>query len=89
MELIRGLVVIPRAGRDRGRPQAVVGVRDGLVLTADGGRRTLSRPKGRNPKHVQRTALRLSETELQSDRSLRRALARLEKGERSPADQPE
>ena len=87
MELIRGLVVIPRAGRDRGRPQAVVGVRDGLVLTADGGRRTLSRPKGRNPKHVQRTAL--SEEELRGDRLLRRALARLEKGERSPADQPE
>ncbi len=88
MELIRGLIVIPRAGRDKGQPQAVVAVEDGFVLTADGARRPLARPKRRSVKHIARTNALLSEEELRGDRLLRRALARFGSGETSPRIQP-
>lgn len=75
MELIRGLVVTVRAGRDKGSLQTVLGREGSFLLTADGKRRTLEHPKRRNPLHVWKTDRVLTEEELRTDRAIRRALA--------------
>ncbi len=51
-----GQVVTSRAGRDAGRAYVVVAVQpDGVVLVADGQRRTVARPKRKNPRHLMAT----------------------------------
>lgn len=85
MELIRGLIVLPRAGRDKGVPQAVVRLEDGFVLTADGRRRTLAAPKRRSMKHIAPTRARVPEDAFRSDRALRRALSAFSDGPESGA----
>ncbi len=76
MDLVKGMVVISRAGRDKGRLLTVVGTEGEFVLTADGKERPLARPKKKNPKHLARTNMR-TETEGISDKALRRALREL------------
>ncbi|MBP3854653.1 MAG: KOW domain-containing RNA-binding protein [Ruminiclostridium sp.] len=73
MELLKGTVVISRAGRDKGYPLAVVGFEDKFVLVADGKERPLSRPKKKNPMHLAVTKKTVS-VEGVSDKALRRAL---------------
>ncbi|MBO6231728.1 MAG: KOW domain-containing RNA-binding protein [Ruminiclostridium sp.] len=73
MDLIKGTVVISKAGRDKGRALAVVGGEDGYVLVADGKERPLGRPKRKNPLHLAATK-KTVETEGVSDKALRRAL---------------
>lgn len=73
MDLIKGTVVISKAGRDKGRALAVVGGEDGYVLVADGKERPLGRPKRKNPLHLAATK-KTVETEGISDKALRRAL---------------
>ena len=75
MELIRGLVVTVRAGRDKGSLQTGLGREGNFLLTADGKRRTLTHPKRRNPLHVWKTDRVLTEEQLRTDRAIRRALA--------------
>lgn len=49
----KGQVVRSVRGRDRGRWYLVVNTSaDGFILVADGMRRTLSRPKRKNPRHL-------------------------------------
>ena len=76
MDLVEGMVVISRAGRDKGRLLAVVGYEDGFVLTADGRERPLARPKKKNPKHLALTNMRTRVSGV-SDKALRRALREL------------
>ncbi len=49
-----GDVVRSTAGRDAGDPYVVVGVSEERVLLSEGGRRSLRRPKSKNPRHVVR-----------------------------------
>ena len=70
----RGTVVYSAAGRDKGRPLAVVGTDNGWVLVCDGKERPLHRAKRKNPRHLIRTEYRLDEESLATDLKLRRAL---------------
>ncbi len=78
--LKRGSVVLSRAGKDTGTVLAVVGTgSDGRILTADGGRRPLEKPKAKNARHLSETGAALTEGEMATNRELRRALARTER----------
>ena len=56
MEIVKGSVVIAKAGRDKGRAFAVVELIDPrTALIADGKRRPLERPKRKNLIHLQAT----------------------------------
>jgi ribosomal protein L14E/L6E/L27E len=72
------LVVKSVAGRDKERLLAVVGESDGRVLVCDGKERPIERPKPKNKKHLVFTGQCLNEEELNSNKSLRRALKRCE-----------
>ena len=52
MEWVRGLVVRAAAGRDRGGLFTVLGAEGNMALICDGKRRSLSRPKRKNRKHL-------------------------------------
>lgn len=57
MEIRQGSIVIAKAGRDKGRPFAVVEMPDSrTALIADGKSRPLERPKRKNIIHLQATA---------------------------------
>lgn len=56
MDFIKGMVVISRAGRDSGKPMAVVEIKDGFVYVCDGKERPLECPKKKNPKHLRKTS---------------------------------
>lgn len=57
-----GQVVLSIQGRDRGRFYVVAGLLEGGRLAlADAGKFNVSRPKRKNPRHVQRTQLRATE----------------------------
>ncbi len=47
-----GDLVTSVAGRDKAKIYAVVGFQNGRVLLSEGSRRTLKRPKKKNPNHV-------------------------------------
>lgn len=85
MDLVKGTVVISKAGRDKGKPLAVVGISGDRVLVADGKERPLSRPKKKNPLHLARTNMTV-QTEGVSDKALRRALGALAAGDEVSAD---
>lgn len=76
MEFLKGSVVISKAGRDKGYFMAVVGEEDGKVLVADGKERPLSRPKRKNPKHLQKTDFKIELLQL-TDKKLRTILRNL------------
>ena len=75
-------VIRSAAGRDRDTLLAVVGEKDGFVLTADGRRRPIAAPKRKNPRHTLPTGISLPPEAMRSDKALRRALrsARLTAG---------
>ena len=76
MEFLKGSVVISKAGRDQGYYLAVVGEEDGKILVADGKERPLSRPKRKNPKHLQKTDFNIDLLQL-TDKKLRTYLRNL------------
>lgn len=56
MDIVKGSVVIAKAGRDKGKAFAVIEVLDPrTVLIADGKRRPIERPKRKNVIHLQMT----------------------------------
>ena len=60
MDIREGSVVIAKAGRDKGKPFAVVDMIDSrTVLIADGSSRPLERPKRKNIIHLQATAAKV------------------------------
>ena len=71
----RGSVVRSLAGRDKDTLLAVTETDDGYVYVADGKARPLPDPKRKNPRHVTDVDKRLSEDQMRSDKSLRKALA--------------
>ena len=76
MEIKRGTVVRSRAGHDAGLLLAVLKTDGKFALTADGKTRTIISPKRKNLIHLIATAAVLSEEEMESDSSLRKALRR-------------
>ena len=75
--LERGRVVKSLAGRDEGSLLAVMQVENGCVILCDGKERPIDRPKCKNIRHVEATEFTLSETELASNKVLKKALRRL------------
>ncbi|MBQ6898776.1 MAG: hypothetical protein IJN70_07320 [Clostridia bacterium] len=49
-----------------------------FVYVSDGRERRIGHPKRKNPKHISVTEFSLTEADMNSDRSLRKALARIE-----------
>ena len=78
MEIKRGTVVRSNAGHDRGLFMAVLEVNGRFALTADGKTRTIISPKRKNLIHLSPTAAVLSDEEMESDSSLRKALRRFQ-----------
>ena len=70
----RGCVVKSLAGRDRDRFYAVLATDENYVYLADGKLHRLAQPKRKNPRHLQKTLVRMDEDTLQADGRLRRAL---------------
>ena len=75
MELRKGSVVISKAGRDKGYFLAVVDITDEGIFVCDGKERPVERPKKKNPLHLARTNMVLTEEETATNRSLKRALS--------------
>ncbi len=74
----RGQVIKSAAGRDKGYRMAVTAYDGKFVFVCDGKERRLGHPKRKNPKHITTTEFSLTESDMNSDRSLRKALARIE-----------
>ncbi len=73
MEFDKGMIVISRAGHDKGSFLAVTGSEDGRVLVADGKERPIAKPKRKNPKHLAMTRKTVDIAGM-SDKALRKAL---------------
>lgn len=82
-----GRIVLAKAGRDAGRYFLVIGLDGADLLLADGQRRTLAKPKRKNPVHVQRTD-RLICPMPHSDRALRTVLHTLNEAANQPQSKP-
>lgn len=68
-----GMIVLATAGRDAGGFFLVVGHDGAELLLADGKRRTLAKPKRKNPAHVQATGQTIP-LEALTDKQLRAVL---------------
>ena len=71
----KGDVVLSVSGRDRNTLLAVMRTDEHYVYVCDGRARPLLNPKRKNPKHVSAVEQRLSEAQMLSNKSLRKALA--------------
>ena len=76
--LERGTVVRSSAGRDKGRLLAVMQQEENRVFVCDGKERPIDRPKSKNIRHVQATGFFVTESELETNRALRKTLRRLD-----------
>lgn len=76
MEIGIGSVVFSKSGRDAGSFLAVVGFQDNRVLLCDGKRRPLARPKAKNLRHISASKTVLTDQQMATDCSLRKALAK-------------
>ena len=70
-----GRIVCSKKGRDKGYFLVVVGMDNDKFLVCDGKERPLNRPKLKNAKHLQFTNTYLTEEDLRSNKSLKKALA--------------
>ena len=85
MEIIKGLVVSSKAGRDKGKFFAVVGCDGRFCLLADGKERPLEHPKRKGLRHIAPTNRVLKPGSMETNRQLRRALAGLQNsGQENP-----
>jgi ribosomal protein L14E/L6E/L27E len=72
--LQRGKIVKSMSGHDAGSFYVVLKVEGMFVWIADGRRRTVEKPKKKNQKHLAKTAVIVSEEDLQTDKKIRRVL---------------
>lgn len=70
-----GMIVISRAGHDKGHAMVVVSVEGDFALVCDGKHRPLDRPKRKRQKHLSPTNKFLNTQDYETNRSLRRSLA--------------
>lgn len=78
MKLEIGSVVRSEAGRDKYKLMAVVGTDSGMLLLCDGKERKLESPKRKNLRHTTPTRSVLKNSDMATNRSLRKALAAIE-----------
>ena len=83
MELVKGSVVISKAGRDKGYYLVVMNITDDGVYVCDGKERPVERPKKKNPLHLAKTRFVLSEENTATNRSLKKALKEISGSEES------
>lgn len=81
MNIEKGRVCVSLAGRDKGKFLCVMSVDEQFVYVADGDERPLERPKKKNVKHIRATHASLIPEDINSNRSLKKALARLTSNE--------
>lgn len=74
MELMEGMVVCSKAGRDKGRFYLVIQLEGNSVWLADGKLHRLERPKRKNEKHLALTRTVLPVSQATSNKSLRKLL---------------
>ena len=86
MELVKGSVVISKAGRDKGYYLAVTEITDDGVYVCDGKERPVERPKKKNPLHLAKTRFVLSEENTATNRSLKKALKEISCSEESEVE---
>ncbi len=79
MELKIGSVVRSKAGRDKGKLMAVVGIGEKSVTLCDGKERRLEKPKQKNPLHIAPSKTVLDAETMATNRSLKKALAALDR----------
>ncbi|MCQ2450140.1 MAG: KOW domain-containing RNA-binding protein [Clostridia bacterium] len=70
-----GQIVYSKAGRDKGSFLVAVGKAGDGILVCDGKKRPLERPKRKNPKHLSVTKTVLTEQQISTNKTIRRALA--------------
>lgn len=78
MELLKGQIVLSRAGRDVTHIYMVVGLKAGRALLANGAKWTLAAPKKKNIRHIAPTKTVLAQSQAESDVKLKAALAAYE-----------
>lgn len=69
-----GRVVISKSGRDKDKKMVIVAETENYLLVCDGKERRLTRPKRKNPKHLQFTNVCLEAHRFETNRALRKAL---------------
>ena len=81
-DLRQGLIVISRAGRDKGRLFVVLGTSQDLILVADGRLRRVEKPKAKKSKHLEplvffecRTLQKILDGEKVTNSEIRRMLS--------------
>lgn len=76
MSFCKGELVLCTAGREKDKILCVTHCDEKFVYVCDGKERPISKPKRKNPKHIQKTNKMLSDDHMRTDRALRRALIR-------------
>ncbi len=74
MPYVKGTVVCSKKGRDKGYFLAVVSSDGVYALVCDGKERPIEKPKKKNLKHLSLTGTTLSEEQMKTNKSLKRAL---------------
>ena len=74
MDFVKGQLVRSKAGRDKNRTFAVIGIQGQMLFLADGSLRKLDRPKAKKIRHVAPTATVLQGESLATDKQLAAAL---------------
>ena len=69
-----GKMVISKSGRDKNKKMVIVAETENYLLVCDGKERPVTRPKRKNPKHLQFTNTSLEAHQLETNRALRKAL---------------
>ena len=77
MPIEYGTVVLSLKGRDKGNFAVILAVSDTAVLVADGKQRPLENPKSKNRKHISAIGFKLTDADIATNKSLRRALTAL------------
>ena len=75
---VKGQVFRSQAGRDKGRLLAALNSDSSYVYVCDGRERKLCNPKRKNPRHLQPCGRSVTDSQMISDRALRKALAVME-----------
>ena len=70
----RGEIAVSSAGKDKGLWMAVVRTDDSGVYVINGREHPIDKPKRKNPRHLQATGLTVTESDMETNRRLRRAL---------------
>ena len=77
MELKVGQVVKSVAGHDKGDLLVIAGFENEKVLVCDGKHRKLTKPKCKNPKHIQETEMFLEPDSMATNKMLRKTLNKI------------